>query len=234
MNSYMLMVFVHVAAAVMLLGGSVLGSPHVRASVRRATHTRELRAYLAMGQPLLVLEPVAALLVLASGVFLASVANFWTLAWVQVATVFWLVNAVVAGALVKPAIGRLAAAAAEAGDGPVGEHLEVLRRSSRWSFGGDLLMANDTAMLFLMVFKPGLTGSLLAVATANGVTLAFRIAARAFRSPAMLTPGRSVSAEHAQPRASRVWLAPAPIASDPGFRRELVEGIAKGDGGSDE
>ena len=36
MNLYLLVVFIHVAAAVTLLSGSVVGSPAVRAAVRRA------------------------------------------------------------------------------------------------------------------------------------------------------------------------------------------------------
>jgi hypothetical protein len=165
MGLYELTVFVHIAAAVALLSSSVIASPGVRAAVQRARTAEELRAYLSLQRPLLVLEPVSAMAVLASGVYLASVAGFWTLGWVQVATVSWVVNAAVAGAVVKPAINRIAAAAAAAA-GPVREDLDALRRSSRWSLGGDLLMASDASMLYLMTMKPDLAGSLLVVAVA--------------------------------------------------------------------
>jgi hypothetical protein len=69
-------IFVHVAAAVGLLSGSVIGSPGVRAAVRRARTTQELRAYASLGRRLQVLEPVFAVIVLASGAYLASVASF--------------------------------------------------------------------------------------------------------------------------------------------------------------
>jgi uncharacterized membrane protein len=177
MNVYLLLVFVHVAAAMALLSGSVIGSPAVRAAVRRAVTTQEMRAYLGIGRPLSMLEPVSALVVLASGVYLTSVAHFWTLGWVQVATVFWFVNAVVAAAVIKPALGRLVAETAAATDGPVSRPLDVLRWSRRWSVGGDLLLANDATMLFLMTMKPGLFASLLAVAMANLAIGSIRLAA---------------------------------------------------------
>ena len=132
MGLYEVMVFVHVAAAVTLLSGSVVASPAVRGSVRRAGTTQEMRAYLAIGCPLLILEPTSALVVLASGIYLTSVANFWAQGWVQAAIAFWIVNAVVAGVVVKPVIGHVVAAAATAIDGPVDQHLDTFRRSSRW------------------------------------------------------------------------------------------------------
>jgi hypothetical protein len=167
MNLYNLVIFVHVAAAVALLSGSVIGSPGVRAAVRRARTTQELRAYVSLGRRLQVLEPVCAVVLLISGAYLASVANFWSLGWVQAAVAFWVVNSAFAGTMVKPALARLSADVATSADGPVGEHLERLRWSARWSFAGDLLMANDAAVLYLMVMQPGLASSLLIVAGAN-------------------------------------------------------------------
>jgi hypothetical protein len=174
MGLYEVMVFAHVAAAVALLSSSVVASPGLRAAVRRAYTTQEMRAYLALGRPLLVLEPASALVVLATGIYLTSVANFWAQGWVQAAVGFWLVNAVVAGTVVKPAIQSVGAEAATAADGPVGQHLDALRRSPRWMFGGDLLMANDAAMLYVMTMKPALTPSLLVVAVAILVVAAVR------------------------------------------------------------
>jgi hypothetical protein len=167
MDLYDLILFVHLAAAVGLMSGSVVGSPVVRAAARRARTTQELRAYVSLGRRLQVLEPVSAVLLLVSGAYLASVANFWSLGWVQVAVAAWVMNSVVAGVVVKPALGRLSAGVAASVDGPVESNLERLRWSPRWSGGGDLLMANDAATLYLMVMRPGLAGSLLIVIGAN-------------------------------------------------------------------
>jgi hypothetical protein len=185
MNLYLLILFVHVAAAVALVSGSVIGSPAVRRAVRRARTTDDIRAVVAVGRPLLVLEPVAALLVLGSGLYLTSALRFWTLGWVQVAMAAWLVNAAVAAALVKPAIGRVAAGVA-ATAGVVGEGLHALRWSPRWSAGGDVLLANDAAILFLMVAKPGLGASLFTLAGANALVVATRMVVSGYFVPPLV------------------------------------------------
>ena len=179
MNLYDLLVFVHIAAAVVLVGASVMASPAVRAAVRRARTTEEMRAYLAIGRPLLLVEPAAALTVLATGVYLTSVANFWSQGWVQVAIACWILNSTIAGVMVKPAMSRIATTATAAG--PIGDHLDALRWSRRWSFGGDTLMANDGAMLYLMTMKPALAESLLLVLAVNLVVAAVRASRRGYR-----------------------------------------------------
>ena len=94
-------------------------------------------------------------------------------------------NSVVAGTVVKPAISRVAAQAATAADGPLAQHLDALRWSPRWSFGGDLITANDAAMLYVMTMKPGLAGSLLVVAATIVVVAAARAFGHALRVPVM-------------------------------------------------
>jgi hypothetical protein len=192
MRWYTLVVFVHSAAAVALLAGSVIGSPAVRAAAGRAATAQELRAYLGLGGPLLVLEPVAALLVLASGIYLTAFWG-WSPGWIQVAVGLWVLNLAVAAALVHPAHKRIAQAAAAAGDEPVGPQLHALRSSPRWLLGGDVLMANDAAVLFLMVAKPGLAGSLATAAGVNILVLAVRLVSsrvrRSAASVAAASPG---------------------------------------------
>jgi hypothetical protein len=188
MGLYDLLVFVHIAAAVGLLSGSVVGSPAVRAAVRRARTTQEMRAYLGIGRPLLVLEPASALIVLATGVYLTRVASFWSQGWLQVAIAFWFVNSAVAGGMVKPVIRRVVDQAATLPDGPLGDQLDALRWSARWSIGGDLLLANDAAMLYLMTMKPGLADSLLVVAAANVVVAGVRAVGPGFRRTGVGSP----------------------------------------------
>jgi hypothetical protein len=191
MSWYTLVVFVHIAAAVALMAGSVIGSPAVRSAVGRAATIQELRAYLGLGRPLLVLEPVGAMLVLASGIYLTPLWG-WSLGWIQVAIGLWVVNGVVAAALVHPAHKRIAQAAADAGDRQVGPRLHALRSSPRWLIGGDVLMANDAAVLFLMVAKPGLALSLATAAAVNVLVLAARpvVGQLRRRAPAVGVAGR--------------------------------------------
>lgn len=167
MSSYTLVVFIHIAAAVALLGTSVVGEPIVQAAARRAPTVSDLRAQLAVGRPMAVVSPIAALILLGSGVYLTSIGRFWSLGWVQVATAFWVVNSVVAVALVRPAIQRVAAEAARGTELAIGPRLDALRWSRSWTVGGDLLAVNDAAMLYLMTVKPSLGGSLTIVIVAN-------------------------------------------------------------------
>jgi hypothetical protein len=181
MSLYDLVLFVHVAAAVALLGGSVIASPAVRAAIRRARTIEEMRAYLSIGHPLLMLEPISALVILATGVYLTNISAYWNEGWVQVPAALWLVNAAFAGALVKPAIRRIADQAAAASDDLVGHELDTLRWSRRWSFGGDMLMANDAVALYLMSMKPALAESLLIVVAVNILVAATRAIRHGFR-----------------------------------------------------
>jgi hypothetical protein len=180
MGLYELCVFIHVAAAVSLLGGSVIASPGVRAAVRRARTSQELRAYLTIGRPLHVLEPASAILLLVSGVYLTTVANFWSLGWVHVSLAAWLINAVVANTLVKPALAGIAAAANASPDGAVGPGLDGLRWSERWSVGGDVLWVNDAAILYLMVMKPELAAAIAIVVGLNLAVSGLRAATHGF------------------------------------------------------
>jgi hypothetical protein len=129
-----------------------------------------------------VLEPAAALLVLASGIYLTPYRG-WSLGWIQVAIILWVLNLAVAVALVHPVHNRIGRAAGDAGDQPVGAELHALRSSPRWLVGGDVLMANDAAVLYIMVAKPGLAASVATAAALNVLALAFRLAAGRTRRP---------------------------------------------------
>jgi hypothetical protein len=181
MSTYTLMVFIHIAAAVLLLGTSIVGEPVVRAAARRTQLTRELRAFLEVARPMALLSPIAALLVLGSGIYLTSVIRIWSLGWIQVSVVFWLVNGLVAVAVVKPAMERLVAEAASATDEAIGPRLDELRWSPAWSWGRDTMAANDAAVLFLMTLRPGLAVSLAVVLLVNAVVAGGRIGLRLYR-----------------------------------------------------
>jgi hypothetical protein len=69
----------------------------------------------------------------------------------------------------KPALTQIAAAANASPDGAVGQGVDALHWSEPWSLGGDVLWANDAAVLYLMVMKPELVS---AIATVVGLNLA--------------------------------------------------------------
>ena len=202
MSAYTLVVFLHIAAAVLLLATSIVGEPLVRAAVRRATGVHELRAYLRIGRPMARLSPLAAILVLITGLYLTSQGRFWALGWVQAAIGFWVVNSVLAAVVIRRAVDAVAAAAgpsvaagADAAGariappgvpGPgvavettgavVGARLDAARWASPWSWGLDALAANDAVTLAIMTLKPSLGGSLLLFLLANAGVAGGRMA----------------------------------------------------------
>jgi uncharacterized membrane protein len=181
MNLYMVVVFIHVAAAIALVSSSVIMAPRVRAAIRDATTIEDVRSYVNISRPLHLLEPLSALLVLLTGIYLTSVASFWTQGWVQIAVVCWIANSIIASVFVNPVLGRLATTPALPFDATIPPELEAVRRSPRWIASGDALMANDMAMVWLMTIKPDLVGSLLAVAFSNAAAISWRAMRRPSR-----------------------------------------------------
>ena len=103
-------------------------------------------------------DPAAAVVVLASGVYLGA-AGWWTEGWFYLSIAAWIANLLLAVFIVD----RLRAAwllATEHPDGPELLALDAGRRSARWNGALASMGANDVAMIFLMVMKPGLSGAL--------------------------------------------------------------------------
>lgn len=163
-SPYAFMVFVHVASAVALVGQS-LGAPLIHARVRGARTLAELRLWLDFARQSARWNPPAALVLLGSGLYLGS-AGWWRQPWFQVAVAAWLLNTLLAARLVKPAAAALGAAAARAGDGPVPDDMDALRRRKAWA-AARVMLANDLAILYVMIDKPSLIQTLVIVALAN-------------------------------------------------------------------
>lgn len=154
MSTYDLVVFVHVLSAVVLVGGGLLATPAVDASIRRAETIAELRRWLIAGRPLGLISPISSIVLLASGIYLASTGNWWSSPWVQIAVVLWIVNAVVANVVVKPPHQRMAQLAFSDGVEEIVPGLEEVRNSPGPRAASDAMLATDLGILFLMVVKP--------------------------------------------------------------------------------
>jgi len=170
MNGYRFILFLHIASAVLLIGGSVAGIL-VRSAVRRCSTTREVAAVLALGRPLSIMNPLSAFALLGTGIYLASMGRWWTTPWVLTAVLTWVINVVVAKGVVGRVVQCLTEHVGRVGEEPVTHDVDIVRRSAAWTVGGDLLVANDLAILFLMTFRSSLVESLATVAVAGGVPL---------------------------------------------------------------
>lgn len=175
LSGYSLAILLHLAAAMVLVGGSVF-SLHVRRAILEASSAGALRTWLGFARRSSATNPVAALALLGTGVYLGS-SGWWEYPWFQVALVAWLVNALLARQVLKPAGMALdSALAGVADDAPVAGPVDALRRSPGWRVAAAMMLASDVAMLFLMVQKPALVESLVvvlgALAIGGGVALA--------------------------------------------------------------
>ena len=186
MSSYTLVVFIHVASAVVLVGGGLLVTPTVNEAIRRSSTISDLRRWLNIGRPLGLINPVSSIALLASGVYLASVGDWWTASWVQTAVVLWIVNAVLAGVVVKPSMRRVAQLAFGSVGEWIGPQLDAARRSPRLAAASDVMLAADVGVLFLMVVKP--SGYLTAMAAVLVALLAV-FGFNAVRRPAPVMKG---------------------------------------------
>lgn len=166
---YPLVLFVHVAAGVLLVGHSLL-APVLRKAIETADSLPALRSLVAFDRQAAAFNPIAALVLLASGIYLGS-AGSWYAAWFYVAVVLWVADSALAAGVVNRAAARAQAAATAPGIA-IPTDVDLLRRSRAWSTAQAIIAGNDIAVLFLMIAKPDLLQSCAAVVVANAIALA--------------------------------------------------------------
>ena len=186
-DAYSLVLFAHVVAAVALVGHS-LASPVIRALLREADTLADLRRSVAFEQRISRFNPGVALVLLVSGIYLGS-AGWWSQGWFYLSIGAWVVNALLAGLVVKAAGTELLSAAVAAGEGPVPPKVDALRRSPRLALAAQVMLANDIALLFVMMNKPTLLESLAVFAAANAVLVGLALVPRAAAEPVRTVVG---------------------------------------------
>jgi uncharacterized membrane protein len=169
-----LVLFLHLLGAVVLVGSSLYG-PLVLASIRRADDLASLRGWLRHARDAARANPISAFAVLVSGVVLGR--GRWSEPWLVVSTIEFVASAILASA-VEARTRRMERLAMTAAGGPIVEPLDRLRTSRALDAGARALLANDVALLFLMVQQPGLAGSLAVVLLANSAAAAWRLVGR--------------------------------------------------------
>jgi uncharacterized membrane protein len=178
MSLYTLGKYIHIVAAIVLVGSYLL-APVVHRLIRGATDVRAVRALARLQQHALTAAVPAVVLVLASGVYMTLAGWSFTQSWIAVALVLFVVNGAVAMSLVDPHVKELLAATDEASDGPLDRDLADLVNDARVVGAMRMVVGVDLAIIFLMVNKPGWAGS-VAVAGA-GLALGGSLAALASR-----------------------------------------------------
>jgi uncharacterized membrane protein len=163
---YALVLFIHVASAIVLIGSSLF-APLARRLMQSASSRAELLTALDLGRRAGRFNPPSAMVLLASGLYLGSL-GWWTQGWFIVAVLAWIANAMLASLVIHRAAGALAGEASKGGEALTGR-VEALRYSRAWTIAARVMFANDVAMLYLMMMKPALLETLLLLGAANAV-----------------------------------------------------------------
>lgn len=172
MNTYQVVVFVHVLAAVILMGGSIGAAPSIASMVRHATTIEDIRRALHHARRLAPISPVAAVALLASGLYLAEAGSWWRWGWVWVSVALWVMNLVLATGVVRPSLAHLTKLVEVATVDTISADIDAARRWRGRAVAEDLILAGDLAVLFMMIAKPTgyVTPVVLVVITALAVT----------------------------------------------------------------
>lgn len=188
MDTYNVVLFLHITAAVLLVGGS--SWTHASGVLlRRARTVDGVRSHVAFLQTFVKASMPLAVLTLLAGAYMATDAGLWGEPWLLTSLVLFLGVGAAAGSIVDPAVAAMAVAVDEAQDGPVGTQLRERLHNPRLTVTLGLFAGADLALVFLMTNKPGLTGSVLVAA--SGLALGAVHAARELRghrSPAGAAP----------------------------------------------
>lgn len=174
MRLYEVTLSAHILSAVVLVGGSILAAPAIDNWIRRADDITTIRRWLTVGKPLATIKPVAAIVLLISGLYVTSVGHWWQYAWLQVSLGLWVVNCVLAVTVIKPTMDRVAELAFD--QSLIGPELDGWRKAKRWELASDVTLANDLGVLFLMTNRGDYVQSLVVIAVANAAVLLYRAA----------------------------------------------------------
>lgn len=170
-----LMLYLHILSAALLVGSSA-AARRARRVLLDASQQASLRAVAEVSRRISLANPVFAMLLLASGLYLGS-AGFWSMAWFWVALAAWVANLALAAMVLGPAGARLGMAAARAGDGAIPPHLDALRRARAPALAADAMIGLDLGVLLLMVAKPTAVAAIVWPLLAVGAMLALGLAA---------------------------------------------------------
>ncbi|MCW5634074.1 MAG: hypothetical protein KIT17_12135 [Rubrivivax sp.] len=143
--------YLHIAAAMLLVGGTV-AARLAGSGVRAATDLSALRGALDAVRRATRLNPLLAILVLASGAVLGR--SWWSTPWFWVATAAWIGNLAMAVRFVGPGHRALGLAAQRAGSGAVPDGVDALRHRLAPALALDVMIGLDFGTLLLMVLKP--------------------------------------------------------------------------------
>jgi hypothetical protein len=170
--SHAFVLWLHIAAAMLLVGGTV-ASRFAGGGISAAADLSALRGALDTVGRATRFNPLLAAIVLLSGAMLGG--GWWGEPWFWVAVAIWFTNLVLAVRFVAPGHRSLHMALEHAGHGAVPAEIDTLRRRLP-APALDVMIGLDLGVLLLMVLKPAGAMGLLWPAAAVALSGAVRYA----------------------------------------------------------
>jgi hypothetical protein len=174
-ETYSFVLFIHVVAAIALVGGTAW--LHVSTVLaRRAATTEAARSQVEYIAIVTRASMPLALATVAAGLYLAFSGNHWGAGWPGVSLGLFVLAGAIAGGAIDPAVEAVRTEVEAAPAGPVPPAVRDALADRRLVLLPWILSGVDTAIVFLMTVKPGLTTSLAvgAVGIALGVVAGAR------------------------------------------------------------
>lgn len=192
MELYNVVLFVHILAAIVVIGGSFA----MEFGGARAKQARTVDSLLSWLRALAVGSKaigMAAAVTLAAGIYLAFAGSWWGAGWLTVSLIIFLVSGALAGTVMDKSLARMVEIAEGFDDGPMTPDLGRQLVQPSMALLGPVMLGMDLALVFLMTNKPGYAGSLLVAAVTIGTGLAFGLRERrhALHPPAAQAAGES-------------------------------------------
>jgi hypothetical protein len=171
MSTYALALFVHILGALGLAATTGINLL-VLVRLRRARTVAQARDLLELGGAAARVEPIVALALLGAGLFLTASTWGWQVAWIDLSLGALLAMVVIGGAIGGPRVAARDRAVAATPDGPIPAALAArLADPVLWTLT-HVAAALEVGIVFLMVAKPELAGSLAALVAAFALGLA--------------------------------------------------------------
>jgi hypothetical protein len=170
-----LVLFIHVVGALGIAAAYTVDAAGL-IGLRRAALGEQARAWFITRRWVLVLGPISIGIVLLSGLYL-TVVSWGPDAWILVSLGTLLAIAVIGGVLTGIPMARIGPGI-ERASGPLPEEVRRGLRSPALSISISLRISTTVGIVFLMVEKPDLLESLIAIAVAAGIGVAAGLAIR--------------------------------------------------------
>jgi uncharacterized membrane protein len=165
MDTYLIIKYLHLlAVAAAFSGATVLHLSLIRAS--KAERVGQALDSMGVAAKLAPVMPLVALALLLTGAYLTQNRWSWGMPWIHVSATLLLTLPMVGVGIMKPRMKKIGMALGKAGDGPMTDDLRKPLRDPVLYIASHYPPIMAAAIMYLMVTRPGRTGSWIAMGVA--------------------------------------------------------------------